>query len=297
MLSLSTEAAPQLSLDALDSACRARGLDGEELVLSGELAGLAARVGGRRIVALRIAQLDDRNAPAVARASAALGVPVSVPPDTLDRYMLARVIPAFGGGGKLLLGHRTDLDETLAAIAAIRAAGLSSSLGLAWEIRPSTDGLEQASAILLAARELLGLVRLHGGGPEQRDQDGRGVGQIFVELALSGFTGPIVLTPSRPEELARWDRWLHSAKPAGCGTAASESLVELDVRDVEPRNRLETILGAYHGLRPGGRLVLTVDHDPVCMQYTLEASEPAGSFTFEALEHGPEVWRAQVTRR
>lgn len=297
MLSLSTDAAPQLSLDALDAACRARGLDGEELVLSGDLAGLATRVGGRRIVALRIAQLDDRNAPAVARASAALGVPVSVPPGALDRYMLARVLPAFTAGGRLLLGHGTDLDETLSTIAAIRAAGPAASLGLAWEIRPAIDGLEEASAILLAARELLGLVRLHGGGPEQRDQDGRGVGQIFVELALSGFAGPIVLTPSRPEELGRWDRWLHSAKAAGCGSVASESLVELDVRDVEPRNRLETILGAYRALRSGGTLVLTVDHDPVCMRYTLEATEPAGSFTFEPLADGPEVWRAQVTRR
>jgi len=297
MLSLSAEAAPQLSLDALDAACHARGLDGVELVLSERLLGLPSPVRGVRVVALRAAHIDERTAPALARASAELGVPVSVPPGVLDRPTLARVAPAFAGGGKLLIGHDTDLDEALAALAAIRAAGFSSALGLAWEIRPSSAPLVQASAVLNATRELLGLVRLHGGGPEQRSQDGRGVGKIFTELALSGYAGPIVLTPSGPQALAGWERWLYSTKPAGCGTAASEGFVDLDVRDVEPRHRLETILGAYRGLGPGGRLSLTVDHDPVCMYYTLEATEPAGSFTFEVREHGPEVWRAEVRKR
>ena len=297
MLSLSAEAAPQLPLDTLDAACRARGLDGVELVISGDVASVASRPRGVRVVALRVAELDERTAPALARTSAELGVPVSVPPGALDRPTLARVAPAFAGGGRLLLGHDTDLDDVLAAIAAIRAAGSSPALGLAWEIRPSSAPLVQASAVLLATRDLLGLVRLHGGGPEQRAQDGRGVGKIFTELALSGYTGPVVLTPTGPDEVARWHRWLHSTKPAGCGSAASESFVDLDVRDVEPRHRLETILGAYHGLGPGGRLLLTVDHDPVCMYYTLEATEPAGSFAFAVHEHGPEVWRAEVTKR
>jgi uncharacterized protein (DUF2249 family) len=66
---------------------------------------------------------------------------------------------------------------------------------------------------------------------------------------------------------------------------------------VEPKDRLDTILGAYHALVPGGTMELTVDHDPSCMYYTLEATEPEGSFTFRVLEHGPEVWRAEVKRR
>ena len=74
------------------------------------------------------------------------------------------------------------------------------------------------------------------------------------------------------------------------------SRVLLDVRDLAPKHRAETILGAYAALAHGSVLELTVDHDPQCMYYTLDATEPEGSFTFEMLEHGPEVWRAKVTK-
>lgn len=302
MLSLSTEAAPQLPLDALDAACRARGLDGEELVIAvGEdpvQLAARARAAGMRVVALRVEQLDEATAPALARAAALLGAPVSVPPGGIDPGALGRIVPAFvTAGARLLLGHGTDLDEVLSTIAAIRAASAPAALGLAWEILPSSAALSDASAILLANHDLLGVVRLHGGGPEQRDQDGRGVGPLFVDLALSGFTGPIILCPSRPEELARWATWLGSRRSAGCGTAVDTRTVELDVRDVEPRDRLQTILGAYGTLVPGATLHLTVDHDPMCMYYMLDATEPDDSFTFQVVEHGPEVWRAEVSKR
>jgi uncharacterized protein (DUF2249 family) len=69
----------------------------------------------------------------------------------------------------------------------------------------------------------------------------------------------------------------------------------LDVRPVEPRHRFATIMGAYDALEPGSTLDLTVDHDPRCMYYTLQAMR-AGTFRFEYLEEGPEVWRVAVTR-
>lgn len=302
MLALSTEAAPELAFEALDAACRARGLDGEELVLDAardpERVVAQARAAGARIVALRVAHLDEATARTIAHASRSLGVPVSVPPGVLYPALLDRVVPAFvQAGGRLLLGHRTDLDEALATLAAIRAHDAPETLGLAWELEPSAAELAAASAVLLATRERLGVVRLHGGGPEQRDQDGRGIGPLMVELALSGFGGPIIMCPSRPELRERWERWLEARGSSGCGHAASEKTIELDVRDVEPRDRFETILGAYRMLIPGATMHLTVDHDPMCMYYTLEATEPAQSFSFEVVEHGPEVWRAQVTKR
>ena len=84
------------------------------------------------------------------------------------------------------------------------------------------------------------------------------------ELALSGYRGPIVLCPSsrdRPISIAG------RAGPAsrgssGCGHAISSRQIALDMRDVEPRDRLETILGTYRTLIPGATLHLTVDHDP-----------------------------------
>jgi len=71
----------------------------------------------------------------------------------------------------------------------------------------------------------------------------------------------------------------------------------LDVRPVEPKHRLETIMGAYESLPIGGMLDLTVDHDPKCMYYTLEALHGGETFTFEYIESGPEVWRVEVRKR
>lgn len=72
---------------------------------------------------------------------------------------------------------------------------------------------------------------------------------------------------------------------------------ELDVRPVEPKHRLETIMGAYESLPAGGTLELTVDHDPKCMYYTLGAMHGEETFTFEPRENGPELWRVEVQKR
>lgn len=301
MLCLSTDAAPRLSLGAFDTACRARGLDGAELVIgaSDDLDSIVARAStvGSRIVALRAPRLPEASVPWIARCSGVLAAPVSVPPRAVTVDRLASLSRAFSAmGARLLLGHGTNLDEALGLVAAIRSAGTPTSLGLAWEIHPWSLDASEASAILLATRDLLGAIRLHGGGPEQRDHDGHGVGTLFTDLALSGYAGPIILTPSAPELVERWTRWLEARGSSGCGHASSTRSIDLDVRDVEPRHRLETILGAYRMLIPGMKLELTVDHDPVCMYYTLEATEPAHSFSFHVAENGPEVWRATVTK-
>ncbi len=72
---------------------------------------------------------------------------------------------------------------------------------------------------------------------------------------------------------------------------------QLDVRPVEPKDRLDCIMGAYHGLAEGEALELTVDHDPKCMYYTLRATEGEETFSFAYLEDGPEVWRVRVDKR
>jgi uncharacterized protein (DUF2249 family) len=70
----------------------------------------------------------------------------------------------------------------------------------------------------------------------------------------------------------------------------------LDVRGVAPKDRLETIMGAYDALPVGGTLDLTVDHDPTCMYYTLQAMRTEHPFSFDYLESGPEVWRVEVSK-
>ncbi len=71
----------------------------------------------------------------------------------------------------------------------------------------------------------------------------------------------------------------------------------LDVRPVEPKRRMEMIMTAYDALPPGKTLELTVDHDPRCMYYTLEALHGRETFTFVYVEDGPEVWRVEVAKR
>ncbi|HEX7052006.1 MAG TPA: DUF2249 domain-containing protein [Longimicrobiales bacterium] len=73
--------------------------------------------------------------------------------------------------------------------------------------------------------------------------------------------------------------------------------VELDVRPVPPKDRYDTIMSAYNALPVGGWLHLTVDHDPTCMYYTLQAERGDGAFRFEYVERGPEVWRVRVQKR
>jgi len=308
-LVLSSAAAPERALPALDQAARARGLDGLEWVLEAEQPLEAFAVGvqtsGARVAALR-AEALPQHLDALAHLAATLGVPVSAPAAALPSGALAAAASAFErAGGTLLLGEGAALEPMAALAQALRAAGTPRSVGVALELRPSTESLREASAALFACRPFLGLVRLHGGGPEQRAQDGLGVGGVLADLAACDFAGPTVLTPSGPAALPQWRSWLDSKRSAGCGSAHPPRALalELDMRPVEPRDRLDTILGAYHALARGGTLRLTVDHDPSCMAYTLEATEPEGSFSFHKVlasrgdsEDGPVVWRAEVTR-
>jgi len=70
----------------------------------------------------------------------------------------------------------------------------------------------------------------------------------------------------------------------------------LDVRDVAPKDRFELIIGTYDALPVGASMLLTVDHDPECMYYTLLATRGEAAFGFDYLERGPLAWRVVVTR-
>lgn len=296
-LALSSLAAPDLSLEALDAACRGRGLDGEELVLAPGVAPERIPSTGARILALRVEALEAAAAATLARISAKLEAPVSVPAAGVAERDLPAIAAAFAGvGGRLLLAEGSKVDEMIGLARMVRDLDAGDAVGIAWEVRPSSESLQEAGAILFAIRDRLGLVRLHGGGPEQHEQDGLGVGGILTDLALSKFAGPIVLCPSSPSKLPAWSKWLASRKATGCGTKAEAEILDLDMRPVEPRDRFEAIMGAYRALSRGKTMRLVVDHDPSCMYHTLNATEAEGSFSFRTTENGPEVWRAEVTK-
>ena len=69
----------------------------------------------------------------------------------------------------------------------------------------------------------------------------------------------------------------------------------LDVRDLAPARRHESIFAAYEALGPGSGFVLVNDHDPKPLRYQFEA-EHAGEFTWESLEAGPQVWQVRIGR-
>lgn len=70
----------------------------------------------------------------------------------------------------------------------------------------------------------------------------------------------------------------------------------LDVREMAPRERHPTILSTFDALAPGKALELVNDHDPKPLRYQFEAELP-GTFTWEYLEEGPEVWRVRIGKR
>lgn len=70
---------------------------------------------------------------------------------------------------------------------------------------------------------------------------------------------------------------------------------ELDVRSEPPAERHRLIFGTFGALGAGEGFVLINDHDPKPLHYQFDAEHP-GSFTWEYLEQGPEVWRVRISR-
>ena len=69
----------------------------------------------------------------------------------------------------------------------------------------------------------------------------------------------------------------------------------LDIRSEPPANRHAVIFKRFDALAPGAGFVLVNDHDPKPLYYQMAAEQP-GTFTWDYLEEGPEVWRVRIGR-
>ena len=69
----------------------------------------------------------------------------------------------------------------------------------------------------------------------------------------------------------------------------------LDVRTVPPAGRHTQIFATFEALAPGAGFELVNDHDPRPLYYQF-AAERAGTFTWDYLESGPELWRVRIGR-
>ena len=67
----------------------------------------------------------------------------------------------------------------------------------------------------------------------------------------------------------------------------------LDVRQIAPARRHPMIFDTFAQLSPAEGFVLVNDHDPKPLFYQFQA-ELTGTFTWDYLERGPEVWRVRI---
>lgn len=76
----------------------------------------------------------------------------------------------------------------------------------------------------------------------------------------------------------------------------TDEVTILDVRDLHPREKHQTIFERLGSLGPGESLRLVNDHDPVPLRYQLDAQYP-GHYRWEPVETGPERWAIDITSR
>ena len=109
------------------------------------------------------------------------------------------------------------------------------------------------------------------------------------------------LRTPRPDLAVRVTAALHrlaravTAEPITLGSSKVTSTTDpmLDVRELAPAQRHQSIFESYRLLSLGAGFVLVNDHDPKPLRYQFEA-EHAGEFTWVTLEAGPTVWRVRI---
>lgn len=67
----------------------------------------------------------------------------------------------------------------------------------------------------------------------------------------------------------------------------------IDVRVIAPRERHSAVFAAFRSLGVGDALDIVNDHDPRPLYHQLQAEAP-GSFTWDYLQGGPEVWHVSI---
>lgn len=73
----------------------------------------------------------------------------------------------------------------------------------------------------------------------------------------------------------------------------NEFAARIDVRKYPPREKYPAIFRTFESLQPGTKMELVNDHNPKPLLYEFKA-ERSGTFTWEYLEEGPEVWRVVI---
>ena len=73
------------------------------------------------------------------------------------------------------------------------------------------------------------------------------------------------------------------------------SEITLDVRSLAPRERHPRIFSTFQTMPIGSSLILVNDHDPRPLYYQFAAEHP-GTFEWNYLDQGPDVWRVDILK-
>jgi len=73
-------------------------------------------------------------------------------------------------------------------------------------------------------------------------------------------------------------------------------VLELDVRQLPPREKHPTIFSKFDSLKNGEAFIILNDHDPKPLYYQLLA-ERGNCFEWEYLKEGPEEWAIKITKK
>jgi hypothetical protein len=248
-LGISSDVAPQFTLDELARSCAHRGLAALELV-EGHGHGIGAGTTtararavceflagvGVRDVVYRPASPPDALAAATADLAGSLGADVLVDAAfaLADQHRLERAARRFEAVGAGLIVVQPP-DMTPAARRAVMEAVVSvalppgtesGSVGTGLSLDP--DAGDFGAAAPHAASALLRYIRLPGSGPEAVASEGKGIGALMARLTLAGYRGSIMLAPTSHRTLAVWRVWLGRTSGWGCGSKSSDpSLVQL----------------------------------------------------------------------
>ncbi len=142
----------------------------------------------------------------------------------LDAGLLLRdTIPETPLGLPLALVHGTDPEAAQRAAAWARMHDAKTC----WTVELGRRDEEQFADVLDATVPTLAHVRLLRAGPETQSAvpGTAGTGAVLKELALSGYSGTVALTPSAEGSVATWREWLFEGRGWGCGTAAQKKAV------------------------------------------------------------------------
>lgn len=226
-LGLCSGALPEASFDALLEAAERRGLSVVELregdghgvdparprAAAGAVEGQAAR--GVEVTGYRTTGAADPLR--AARLGRLLQVPILVdgPADAGTRLERACRIAGQGAAVAVVVGG----PDALVDARAVRDEGLE----LAWDAEPESDAPGRTVAALLdEVGPRLRHVRLHGGGPEAALHEGKGIGEMTGRLALAGYDGTVILTPTSSRYRIAWQAWLGRRGGWGCGSKTAD---------------------------------------------------------------------------